>query len=431
VSLEQDLELAARILPGPGATLFAGGADALSVRVLDADLRTDPALARLGELFHPRPGRDSRYRQSRLAAHRASLAEVERLLVQALDAARSPLIVYVAAHGEQGSEPRENHVGLWGGDPLTVARVAELHDAHPRPLRLVVSACFSGGFAELAFKGADERSRFAEAPRCGLFSGPWDRQTTGCDPNPDRRAQEGYGLHMLHALARKDREGRALGDKAIDFDGDGRISLLEAHTRARIASTSFDVPTTTSERWLRSVQPGRGATAKGLAPADASALPEEAAVIEQLGGRLDSRSRATVERRARAVAEKLDQMDEELDRAEEVLDRTTAALMTRLLERWPVLDDPYHADFTETLEQNRDAVRRMLERSNEAKAYRAASALVDRLDSAYHDLQIEEAAILRLERAYETVEKAAALRRRGGAAYKAYLALLECERTVP
>ena len=105
----------------------------------------------------------------------------------------------------------------------------------------------------VAFETADESRGPSHTPRCGLFAGTWDRETSGCDANPDRRAQESYGLHFLHALAGKDRSGNALEPKRIDFDHDGKIGLLEAHARARIAAMSLDVPTTTSERFLRSV----------------------------------------------------------------------------------------------------------------------------------------------------------------------------------
>src|SRR5690606_5691260 len=106
-----------------------------------------------------------------------------------------------------------------------------------------------------------------------------DLPASGCDPNPDRAAQEGYGLHFLHALRGEDRYGRPLGAEHIDFDGDGRISLLEAHTRVRIASAGGEVPVTTSERWLREVT----ADLDPDGPRAAFDLPEERAVITALG----------------------------------------------------------------------------------------------------------------------------------------------------
>src|SRR5207247_4973882 len=99
----------------------------------------------------------------------------------------------------------------------------------------------SGGFAELVFARADEKEGPSGRKRCGLFAGTWDRQTSGCDANPDRKAQESYGLHFIHALSRTERTGAPLADALIDFDHDGVVGLLDAHTRARIAAVSLDV----------------------------------------------------------------------------------------------------------------------------------------------------------------------------------------------
>ena len=63
------------------------------------------------------------------------------------------------------------------------------------------------------------------------------------------------------------------------------MSLLEAHTRAAIAGRSIDVPTTTSQRYLRAVQRTRARPMPAL-------LPEERALVRQLGGAARPRGRA-------------------------------------------------------------------------------------------------------------------------------------------
>ena len=84
VSLEQDLQLAQQVLPGPGAIFFAGGSDSRSVRVLNPSADVNALLVRIGDMFAPRAGRDSSYRKPKLKASAASLDNVE----QALRAAR-------------------------------------------------------------------------------------------------------------------------------------------------------------------------------------------------------------------------------------------------------------------------------------------------------------------------------------------------------
>ncbi|HEX3596132.1 MAG TPA: hypothetical protein VHU80_13570 [Polyangiaceae bacterium] len=424
ISLEQDIELVAGTLPLPGTVLFAGGSGSLSVREANPRPHGDSVLLALGDLFHPRAGRQSRYGAVRLDAARASVENVEATLGAALSSGEGPLLLYIAAHGDQGEAPRDNLVALWGGQPLTVARLAELHEQHPRPLRLVVTSCFSGGFGELAFEHADERKGPSHALRCGVFAGPWDRETSGCDPNPDRKAQESYGLHFIHALAGKDRDGHPLPESSVDFNHDGKVGLLDAHTRARIAAMSLDVPTTTSERFLRSAEHGSAAV-------DRAVLPEDAAVVDALGAALGLKDEAAVEKRWNELDAHMTRLDDALNDAQSVLAVKESTLGSRLLERWPMLDDAFHPDFAETFRKNRDAIAEVLEHSPEALARAKAREEVDGADEELSGLEVEEARLLRLRRAYETLHLAAALLHKGGPAARYYSALLGCERAAP
>lgn len=424
VSIEQDIELLEHTLKGPGATLFAGGPDSRSVREADAEAQPDALLAGLGELFNPRAGRTSRYRRPKIGIGRATPANVEKWLSTVVSVGSDPLLVYVASHGDQGAAPRDNVIVLWGGGSMTAARFADLTEDAKRPVRLVATSCFSGGFAEIAFARGDEHAGATRAPRCGLFAGPWDRQTSGCDANPDRRAQESYGIHFIHALSREDRAGRPLAPAEIDFDQDGTVSLLEAHTRARIASASLDVPTTTSERWLRFAEHGKAAFGPKL-------LPEEQAVVEQLGRALELTDEAAVTKRAAELEARLDALDRELDEAQKRLDDETASLSSRLLERWPVLDDAYHPEFSSVIQRDRASILMELTRSSAATRRGEALRRVESLEDQQDGIDVEEARVTRLVRAYETLHAAAALERRGGDEWRRYQALLACERGEP
>jgi hypothetical protein len=306
-----------------------------------------------------------------------------------------------------------------------VARLAELHEQHQRPLRLVATSCFSGGFSELAFARADPKSaRPSPVARCGLFAGTWDRETSGCDPNPDRRAQESYGLHFVLALSGKRKDGTPLELASADFDHDGKIGLLDAHTWASIEAVSFDVPTTTSERWLRH------ATTSGAAP-DPALSPEAAAVTERLGASLGLTSERAAEQRWTVLAAQINALNDSIDDAEDALAAREAAESTRLLEQWPVLDDPFHPDFESTFDNNRRAIEAALTTSPEARARSEQTARIGALYEQQRVLQLEEARVLRVRRAYETLHRAAALMKRGGASAKYYASLLACERAAP
>lgn len=437
VSLEQDIDLVRRTLPEPGLVLFAGGSDSESVRELDPLAKGDAIKLALGELFAPRIGRQSRYRAPRFSAERATLENIEAQLSAALAQDGPPLLVHIAAHGDQGSDARSNSVALWGGKSLTVAHLAELHEQHRRPLRLVATSCFSGGFAELAFAHADAKTgQPAAVPRCGLFAGTWDRETSGCDPNPDRRAQESYGLHFVLALSGKRKDGTPLGLDAADFDHDGKIGLLDAHTWASIEALSFDVPTTTSERWLRHATGSRAAGAALTVPNAGRALdptlaPEAAAVVRQLGATLGLTSERAVDQRWSELGHQIDSLEESIDDAEDALAAREADESTLLLEHWPVLDDPFHPDFDATFDNNRRAIESALTTSPEARARAEQNARTATLYDQLHALQLEEARVLRVRRAYETQHRAAALIKGGGPAAKYYASLLACERSAP
>jgi hypothetical protein len=424
VSLEQNLALAEQVLHGSHVLLFAGGQDSRSVRLADDQPPSDPLLVRLGTLFQPHTTHQSRFRPTSLRVSPASFESVEVKLVSALSRGERPLLVYVAGHGQQGEEAKDNAVVLWGGRSLSVAHLAQLHDAHPRPLRFVSASCFSGGFAELAFAGADPKRGPTRAPRCGLFAGTWDRETSGCDPDPDRRKQEGYSLHFLQALAGRDRDGNSLPLSSLDLDGDGAVSLLEAHVRAAIAGRSIDVPTTTSERLLRSLQSKQGAP-------DFALLPEQAAVVKQLGARLGLDDQAATQRRWAAIDRELRAQDERLNQADDNAQSRFGELSAALLARWPVLDDAYHPDFATTLAHDRKAIAEALSNWPEAQRYATAQQAFDTLDAQSQELELQEAQLTRLMRAYETLGLAAALHRRGGPGWARYQELLACERFVP
>ncbi|HEY2733308.1 MAG TPA: hypothetical protein VGI70_04950, partial [Polyangiales bacterium] len=424
VSLEQDIELATRAFKGPGRVLFAGGSDGASVRILGPETLRESLLSRLGELFDPRGDRDSRYRHTVLSAEAATRDNFEASLGSALRSGSDPLFVFIASHGVQGEQPRDNHIELWGGEPLDAIQLDALEGDATRPLRFVIASCYSGGFAELAFTHADPEQGPSRAPRCGLFAGTWDRLTSGCDPNPDRRAQEGYSLQMLHALRGEDRSGKALPIEQLDLDGDKRISLLEAHTRARIVSNSIDVPTSTSERFLRQVE------TRELKP-NLKLLPEEAAVIRQLGARLHLTNRAAAQKRFKELSDRLDAMQDELDAADAELERAQGRLGALLLARWPVLNDAYHDEFQSTLKNNAEEIDRLLSDSREAKEYARTRQRSEELADQSSELEPDEAVVFRLVRAYETLALATSLQARGGPMLQHYQQLLSCERSIP
>jgi len=422
-SLEADAGKITELLGGHGRVLFAGGPGSQGVQVRDRSRAVDPLMVELGELFSPRGGRDGFYRRTRIAVDGA--ATKEEVLAAFAEAVQqeggAPLFAWLGGHGVMGARADENAVALWGGENLAVFELAEVIERGARPVRLVVTTCHAGGFAELAFADADVELGATSQDRCGLFATTWDRQSGGCDADPDRREHDGYAVRFLQALAGRDAMGRAL--EGVDLDGDGVVNLLEAHTHARIASGSVDVPTTTSERWLRQVAPTSGPTVPVL-------LPEEERVIAALSAQLGWRGG---EEQVTAEGEALEREVVALE-AQEKASLEQEGLWYRrvageLLARWPALDDPWHPDFRPTLEAHGEEIRAYLLTSVTYGSLRRAMAEVDQLGEARSAVQVRQAPWLRLAQALETRVLAGRLAAVGGADQARFEAFRRCERS--
>ncbi len=426
VQIEQDAELLRSVLgPSAGVVLLGGGPGGRDVQVSSRKRRGDAFLQSLADLLSPRGGRDSHYRRSRLPLHASAGARELRSTLAALTRVSGPpLLLYLGGHGDQGAAAKQTYVSLWGGHRLTAEELAGWLDGAARPVQLVVTTCYGGGFAEAVFRGADPAQGVAQG-RCGLFATTHDLPASGCDPNPVREAQEGYALHLFSALARRDRDGKLLPASAVDLDGDGAVSLAEAHARARIDLDSVDVPTTTSERWLRQVAPGKGRRL-------AVPLVEERAVARALAQRTRlPEERAAVRRELTLREAAITRARERLDRAAAVEDDTAREAIGALLARWPVLDDPWHPDFAELLRCQRKAIEEHLRSSRAYAEYQDARDDAEDAEDQHWTLRRQAAPVERLGRALETIELAERLRARGGADWKRYEELVACERGVP
>jgi hypothetical protein len=345
-------------------------------------------------------------------------------LRDALASAGDPLFILAASHGDRGEVARKNALALWGGWGVSVEDVAELLDREEsvRPTRLVVTACYGGGFAELAFVGADAQRGARPPEHCGLFAAPWDDESSGCDPNADRVRQESFTIHFLSALRGEDRTGRARAE--IDLDRDGKVSLLEAHAWARVHARSFDVPTTTSERYLREYAPAHelGRTTQE---------PEEHAVIAALSSELELPDERAARGKLRELERILEDAALQLDDARTGSDDTYSALRIALLERWPLLDHSWDPEADALLEREAAAIVQLLTESELAQQFEAQQRELDDASTVYDSVRVARARVQRLVHAFETVRLAAALERRGGAPWTHYRALRDCERFAP
>ncbi|MEM9194312.1 MAG: hypothetical protein AAGF12_34365, partial [Myxococcota bacterium] len=192
--------------------------------------------------------------------------------------------------------------------------------------------------------------------------------------------------------------------------------------RARIAGRSIDIPTTTSERFLRSLGLGPG-------PSGEIELPEEDRVVTELGSGLGLSDREAAEAALAALHEELEGLDGELQDRETTVDDAYHDLRVALVERWPGIEDPWRDDHPRMLQTEGTAIEDFLNHDSRAEVYRRALEDLQPLEQRLQALGVREALLQRLVRAHETGRLARRLIGAGGADAAAYRRLLVCERT--
>ncbi len=418
VSIEQDLVLAQDVF-GTGALLFGAGGHT-PVLEETTQVSSPDVTATLAQLFAPRGGRNGVYRPTRLTkAQPATLTALEPLL-----GTPKVLLLYVAGHGLGAEAPLGNTAELWAGDTLSVAQLQILLSKRSARTQLVMTTCFSGGFADVLFEQGDATQGDAHADVCGVFAAPWDEEASGCDPNPERAAQEGYGLHFLEAMRQRDRHGRLLAPNEVDIDGDAQVSLLEAHTVARLRGAGPDDPTTTSERWLEVQDAGLRLPSKPKL----GILAEEEWLIAHLMAELALPTLQDVQAHYDAAMADLNTLHARLQTMMDAEASRFQAVAGRMLARWPIVDDPWHPAFASTLAQQGEAISAFLAADESVERYNEAQVASERAQNALFDRLAQTAKLRRLARALWTLGRAEFVRGNSPAAWVRFEQIRACER---
>ena len=406
LSIEDELlAVAARLGPTGGVTLYAGGAGTAGVQVADAAPRGTTLAQSLGEILDPRGGRDAHYQALRIAPQAAGTrAALTASLALALAEQAPRLLLWLAGHGGPGDAPADVLVSDWMGDGIGVADLTQAL-AGLRPLRIVQTTCFGGGFAEAVL---------AQPTRaCGLFATTWDLPASGCDPDP-ARARDSYGALLL----------RALGDRANDLDGDGVVGLTEAHIKAASDAPGLEVPLLSSQAWLE-----REIGELTAAPdPDEPLLWEERTLLRALTTRLGV-SEADLPARFDALVTEEDNLTTLLGDFDSDADTALRTLRAALLDRWPVLEDPWHPDFAATLANEGAAIEAFLVTSDAHKSWLAkvglANVASDNLDAHKVKLAPFDRALLALRTMQRGAVAKAGIE---GSTWATFEALRRCER---
>lgn len=324
-------QLSAVLSDGQPQVLF-GGAQGQAVR---ESAEIDDTTLWLGRIFSAREGVEGLYRESTLGAKAASLTAFFRAIDRGQTNPKGT-IVFGAGHGSGPSGEMPATLSLWTDAAIPLDRLAHHLDRRKRrgPFAMVLGQCYSGSFSDLLHRGGQGQGEIAEPIRCVLAAAPHDRTASGCTSDVSDPWAQAYMLEVAQALGRAE----------TDLDGDGAVSLAEAHARAKITDRTTDVPVRSSEAYVARMLGDAAPEALSYQDALAAAEVEDRAVLLALappGGGGDPLSAAAaqkteLDRRAEAAEQAIADLDQDLEDAE----RSARA---RVIARWPELSSPYRA----------------------------------------------------------------------------------------
>jgi hypothetical protein len=266
VGIESNVRYVARLLPKEArqTVLFADGNPKRATVQYQEESpgakRSGPAKGEevFSLLFEEEEG-DLRYRAPKLArldgpCQRPAISGAFDRLKGELNGSPRPLLLYFTGHGDRGEDVQGLNTGfdLWNsGSPLSVKHLAAEMKKIPAsvPVNLVMVQCFSGGFGNMLFEGGDPNGALINRDFAGFYAATPDRMSAGCTPSLHEEDYQDFTSYFFAALSGKDRVGRSVS--GADYNRDGRVGMNEAFAYSLIADESIDVPTCTSEYFLR------------------------------------------------------------------------------------------------------------------------------------------------------------------------------------
>jgi hypothetical protein len=411
LSLETQVNrLAAVLEPTHPVVLFAGeDPDGRSVQVTAPN--ADPIGELLGLIFDRDDGLDVEYRAPNVRRQGPATRSAILLAIEKSASAPEGSIVFGIGHGAKAEGDKAAALDLWGGpeEVLGVDELARALDKTPRrgPIAFVLGECHSGAFTDLIYEGGKPGAEVARPARCALAAIPADREAAGCTPDIQDPSAQSYMALIAEALEKP---------KEADYDGDGRVSLSEAHSYARIHDATIDVPVASSEAFLRAVLKDEGPkpAAISLTQVLAWARPEERALLVGLrpaSAKVPNAKPETVEKELEALGKKIEALDSQISGLEAKREKLRRQLQDKVFARWPELTNPYHRESRRLLADEAAALVGFVRGRPELKEVESVQQKLDRESGARLQLERQAARIERWLRAVEIVAYEATLRR--------------------
>ena len=342
------------------------------------------------------------------------------------------LLFYVTDHGKGSPEDyTNNEITLWN-EALTVSDLRVLFDLLDPDVRvvMVMSQCFSGGFAHLLF---DEDGSPPDGNRCGYFSTTPDRKAHGCYPEVSGREDVGHSHRLFTALS-------------------GVGGLEAANREVLVADRSPDVPNATSTFYLtRVIEAAAAEQGRELADlidellaeawADPLAWEPEIRLLDRVGesfGFAGWRSLAELDRDAAALPELSQRLETYTERWKQALDDLRLENLGRFLVAEPDWKERLDGERLKHLDaeaREREAIELLYDfgpftRDDRERYYRMEDVheKVQVASAAHYRAEVRLAAVLRMRTLLTEIAARVYLARRGDSPeFRALARLGECE----
>jgi len=264
------------------------------------------------------------------------------------------LLIY-NGHGLHDSrDAAGNTLRLWNNTSLSVRELDQIMNRiDPAvPVRFVFTQCFSGGFERLVHPRAQDTLELGEANRCGFFAESEDREAEGCSASIKIGDYRDYSTFFFAALQGRMRTGELI-EVNPDRDGDGVVSLHEAHLFALAQGQNADLPRSTTEVFLERWQPWY------LRWVDTGAEPDNvygkiAREVARKNGLPEAGPALVHEMRGRrqALATAMDSLLDEQASLGQELGALRSAIRKDVAARWPEALSPYTLNFANFLKKD-------------------------------------------------------------------------------
>ncbi len=270
------------------------------------------------------------------------------------------VFIYFTGHGIGGTDDDKHNTTMQLWDSNSAYRMYELADQFDKlpadvQIIMLMVQCHSGGFAHIIFNDGKPANGLAEQTRIGFFATIPERLAAGCSPSVDEANFQEYSSYFWAGLFGENRIGQPV--QTPDFNGDGRVSLAEAHAHVLLTSRTIDIPITTSDALLRQYSTIQGDDVLGE-DTDYSLIrdhaePHQAAVLDGLSDMLEltgSDRIAQAQRKAQAIEQQREDLAEQRDELRQSHNRHRRRIANSLLHTWPELRNAWHPVLPELLE---------------------------------------------------------------------------------